>query len=135
MPAPGAKIFRFDPVSKSNEEFDLSSFSPFVSSVVPISQDLDPHGDVVGVTLRDGFAGTLALSKQMQAPRGWCHANPVWTNGTLSDCHLSLFTRILRLDVVQCLRQLYPFYCPHVDLSPCPEGDLQLSVEKPAAPG
>ncbi|CAJ1431136.1 unnamed protein product [Effrenium voratum] len=63
----GAKIFRFDPVSKSNEEFDLSSFSPFVSSVVPISQDLDPHGDVVGVTLRDGFAGTLALSKQMQA--------------------------------------------------------------------
>ncbi|CAJ1377570.1 unnamed protein product [Effrenium voratum] len=62
----GAKIFRFDPVSKSNEEFDLSSFSPFVSSVVPISQDLDPHGDVVGVTLRDGFATYNFRSRSLQ---------------------------------------------------------------------
>ncbi|CAK9046024.1 unnamed protein product [Durusdinium trenchii] len=52
----GVKLFRFDPSSGQNEVFELSGFSTSVSSVVPISSEVDPEGDTVGVTLREGFA-------------------------------------------------------------------------------
>jgi len=50
----GAKLFRFDPSTGQNEDYDLSSYSKSVSSVVPIAEDLT--GDTVALTTREGFA-------------------------------------------------------------------------------
>lgn len=53
---PNAKVYRFDPESGSNEEYDLSGSSKFVTSIVPISPEDDPSGNKVGLTLGEGFA-------------------------------------------------------------------------------
>lgn len=51
-----AKLYRFDPETEVNEEHDLSMHSTTVSSVVPVASDVDPSGNTVCVTLREGFA-------------------------------------------------------------------------------
>mmetsp|Transcript_24786 Transcript_24786/g.45508 ORF Transcript_24786/g.45508 Transcript_24786/m.45508 type:complete len:343 (+) Transcript_24786:80-1108(+) len=50
-----AKLFRYDPATGENEVRDLSWKSDFLSSVVPFSAEADPTGDLVAVTLREGF--------------------------------------------------------------------------------
>lgn len=59
----GAKLFRFDPSTGQNEEFDLSSHSTAVSSVVPIAEDAS--GDTVALTTREGFAVYNFRSQQL----------------------------------------------------------------------
>lgn len=51
-----ARLYRFDPNSGVNEEHDLSAYSKFVSSVVPLREADDPTGDFVALTLGEGFA-------------------------------------------------------------------------------
>eukprot|EP00933_Yihiella_yeosuensis_P005547 TRINITY_DN110083_c0_g1_i1.p1 TRINITY_DN110083_c0_g1~~TRINITY_DN110083_c0_g1_i1.p1 ORF type:complete len:393 (-),score=56.54 TRINITY_DN110083_c0_g1_i1:88-1137(-) len=50
-----SQLFRFDPVTKKNEQYSLAAHSPYVSSVVPFTDDLR-NRDIVCVTLKDGFA-------------------------------------------------------------------------------
>lgn len=62
----GSRLFRFDPKQPADlEEHSLAEFSSAVSSVVPLSDSCDKTGDVVGVTLREGFATYNFRRKQL----------------------------------------------------------------------
>lgn len=61
----GAKLFRFNPATGENEVRDLSDKSDFVTSVVPFSSESDPTGDLVALTLREGFFSYSFVTKRL----------------------------------------------------------------------
>jgi len=59
----GSRLFRFDPMDGSLEDHPLAP--PAVSSVVPLSDSCDRTGDIVGITLKEGFATYNFKTKQV----------------------------------------------------------------------
>lgn len=65
-----SRLYRFDPATGGNEEYNLSMYSKMVSSVVPLDAKSDPSGDVVGLTVREGFAVYNLVTSELRVLPG-----------------------------------------------------------------